>query len=192
MTSATLNRSWTPGIAVTTLQPGTWTIDPDRAVVAFSGKRSFMTPTISARFLDVTGSVDVSQTAQGLDGAVDVSVDVTSMTTGNPVWDEVISSFDPFDASRFPVAVYRSTGVRWSAGQATIDGSLTLRGVTKSLPLTASYDVGRSGSRMLVRAAGSMDREAFGVRFDVPGCGKLVPRVMRLEIDVDVVLATAR
>jgi polyisoprenoid-binding protein YceI len=192
MTTATLNRPWTPGIAVTTLQPGTWTIDPNRAVVAFSGKASFMTPTISARFLTVGGSVDVEQTARGLDGSVDVAVDVTSMTTGNAVWDEVISSFDPFDASRFPVAVYRSTGVQWSAGKATIDGSLTLRGVTRPLPLTASYDVGRSGSRMLVRAAGSLDRSAFGVNFDVPGCGKLVPKVMRLEIDVDVVLSTAR
>jgi len=37
-----------------------------------------------------------------------------------------------------------------------------------------------------VRAGGSIDRNAFGIRFDVPGVGKLVPRIMRLEIDVDV------
>jgi hypothetical protein len=42
---------------------------------------------------------------------------------------------------------------------------------------------------MLVRAAGSIDRKAFGISFDMPGCGKLVPRVMRLAIDVDVELA---
>ena len=57
------------------------------------------------------------------------------------------------------------------------------------MTLTASYDVGRDGQRMLVRAAGSVDRKAFGVSLDMPGCGKLLPRVMRLEIDVDVVLA---
>jgi len=68
-----------------------------------------------------------------------------------------------------------------------IDGTLTLRGVTRTVSLTASYDVGRHADRMLVRAAGSIDREAFGIRFDVPGVGKLVPRVLRLEIDVDVV-----
>ena len=55
------------------------------------------------------------------------------------------------------------------------------------MPLTASYVVGRRDDRMLVRAAGTIDREDFGVRFDIPGCGKLVPRRMRLEIDVDVV-----
>ena len=57
------------------------------------------------------------------------------------------------------------------------------------MPLSASYDVARDGRRMLVRAAGSIDRKAFGISFDMPGGGKLVPRVMRLAIDVDVALA---
>jgi hypothetical protein len=39
---------------------------------------------------------------------------------------------------------------------------------------------------MLVRAGGAVDRNEFGVRFDVPGVGKLVPRILRLAIDVDV------
>jgi polyisoprenoid-binding protein YceI len=118
-----------------------------------------------------------------------VSVDVTSMTSGKQAWDDLLASFDPFDAKHFPVAVYRSTRVQWTDGQATIDGTLTLRGVTKAVPLSASYDVARDGRRMLVRAAGSIDRKAFGISFDMPGCGKLVPRVMRLAIDVDVALA---
>lgn len=184
MTTATLTR---PARGPALPQPGTWTIDPDRAVVAFSGKASFLTPTIKARFLHVNGSIEVADGRSGPESAIAVSVDVTTVTTGNPVWDEVIHSFDPFQANRYPVAVYRSTSVRWSAGQAVIDGALTLRGVTRSVALTASYDVSSGRSRMLVRAAGSIDRSGFGVSFDVPGCGKLVPRVMRLEIDADVV-----
>jgi polyisoprenoid-binding protein YceI len=161
---------------------GTWTIDPSRAVVAFSGRTSFVSPTIRARFAEVGGTVEV-----GDEHAVRVDVDVTSMTTGNRAYDEVISAFDPFDAARHPMAVYRSSAVAWTPDGAVIDGSLTLRGVTRTVSLTATYDLGRGGDRMLVRAGGSVDREAFGVRFDVPGVGKLVPRIMRLEIDVDVV-----
>jgi polyisoprenoid-binding protein YceI len=186
MTTATLTRP-----ARTTDGPlsGTWLIDSSRAIVAFSGKASFLTPTINARFLGVEGSVEVVETRRGLTGAVDVSVDVKSLTSGNRAWDDLIASFDPFDAKHFPVAVYRSTGVAWSDGQVTIDGVLRLRGVTQRVPLAASYDVARDGRRMLVRAAGSIDREAFGISFDMPGGGKLVPRVMRLAIDVDVALA---
>jgi polyisoprenoid-binding protein YceI len=186
MTTATLTR---PAQAAAGPRIGAWVIDSTRAIVAFSGKASFLTPTISARFLGVEGSVEVAEASRGLSGTVEVSVDVTSMTTGNPVWDELITTVDPFDADHFPVAVYRSTSVEWVDGHATIDGTLTLRGVTRSVPLTASYDVARDGERMLVRAAGGVDRKAFGIAFDMPGCGKLLPRVVRLEIDVDVVLA---
>ena len=45
---------------------------------------------------------------------------------------------------------------------------------------------GCGAGRMMVRAGGTVDRQAFGLRFDVPGVGKLVPRQLRLEIDVDV------
>lgn len=186
MTTATLTR---PAHSAAGPLTGTWLIDSSRAIVAFSGKASFLAPTIDARFLGVEGSVEVVETSRGLTGAVDVSVDVTSITSGNQAWDGVIASCDPFDARHFPVAVYRSTSVAWAGGRVMIDGTLTLRGVTRRVPLSASYDIARDGQRMLVRAAGSIDRKAFGISFDMPGCGKLVPRVMRLAIDVDVELA---
>jgi polyisoprenoid-binding protein YceI len=162
---------------------GSWVIDPHRAVVAFSGRASFLAPAITARFTDVAGTVEV-----GAEHSVRVDVDVASMTTGNRAYDEVIASFDPFDSARHPVAVYRSSSVAWTPDGARIDGSLTLRGVTRPVALTAAYDVGRRSDRMLVRAAGSVDRNEFGVRFDVPGVGKLIPRVLQLAIDVDVTL----
>jgi polyisoprenoid-binding protein YceI len=185
MASATVTRpATTQGSTSWRVAPpeGSWAIDPGRAVVAFSGRMSFVSPTIRARFPEVTGCVEV-----GTEHSVRVEVDVTSMTTGNRAYDEIISAFDPFDVARHPVAVYRSSAVAWTPEGAVIDGSLTLRGVTRTVSLTATYDLGRSGDRMLVRAGGSIDRNAFGIRFDVPGVGKLVPRVMRLEIDIDVI-----
>jgi hypothetical protein len=81
------------------------------------------------------------------------------------------------------------TRIGRSDRQARIDGTFTLRGVTKSVPLTVSYVVARGGERMRVRAAGTIDRAAFGVSFDMPGWSRRVPRLMRLTIDVDAVLA---
>ena len=97
------------------------------------------------------------------------------MTTGNRAYDEVIGAVDPFDAARFPVAVYESSRVLWTGSGADIEGHLTLCGVTKAVALSASYVVGRRDDRMVVRAGGTVDREAFGLRFDVPGVGKLIP-----------------
>lgn len=114
MTTAPLTR---PARTATDPHSGTWVIDSTRAVVAFSGKASFLTPTIRARFLDVEGSVDVVETSRGLTGAVDVAVDVASLTTRNPVWDELITSFDPFHADHFPVAAITRPGSRGPPGR---------------------------------------------------------------------------
>jgi polyisoprenoid-binding protein YceI len=168
--------------ATDTPPAGTWAIDPGRAVIAFSGRAGFLAPTISARFATVSGEVTVGATH-----GVRVEVDVTSMTTGNRAWDEVIGAVDPFDTGRFPLAAYESTRVLWTATGADIEGRLSLRGVTRPVALSASYQVGRGAGRMMVRAGGTVDRQAFGLRFEVPGVGKLVPRQLRLEIDVDVV-----
>ncbi len=163
-------------------QAGTWAIDPARARVSFSGRTSFLTPTMSARFTDVSGRINVGHEAES--GEIDVEVGVDSVTTGTRAYDELISSFDPFDASRFPVATYRSTSITWSGSEALVEGALTLRGVRCSVALTAAYAVSRD-DRMLIRGGATIDREAFGVRFEIPGLGRIVPRAMRLEIDVD-------
>lgn len=165
---------------------GTWTIDPARARVGFSGKAGVLAPTVSARFAGVEGHIEV---AARREHRLRVEVDVTSMTTGCGPWDDVIGAVDPFDASRFPIAVYESTRVLWTERGADVEGALTLRGVTKPVALSASYAVGRGQHRMVVRAGGVVDRAAFGLRFDVPGVGRLIPKHLRLEIDVDVVRA---
>jgi polyisoprenoid-binding protein YceI len=164
-------------------------VDATRAVVVFSGKASLLTPPISARSTGIEGRVEVVETPHGLGGAIDVAVDVTAMTTGNRARDEWFAALDPFGATRFPVAAYRSTRVEWNDGRGRVEGTLTLRGVTRPVPLTASYVLARGGGHMLVRASAIFDRSVFGVSFDAWGAGKRVPRLMRLAIDVDVVLA---
>jgi polyisoprenoid-binding protein YceI len=187
MAAATLSAADRRTTGAATPPAGTWAIDPARARVAFSGKASFLAPTISARFPDVAGRVVVGDGPAGSGHRLRVEVDVTAMTTGSGVYDEVIAAVDPFDAARFPLAVYESTRVLWTERGADVEGRLTLRGVTAPVALSASYDVARRGDRMVVRAGGTVDRQAFGLRFDVPGVSTLLPRQLRLEIDVDVV-----
>ena len=193
MAAATLSAAdrRTTGPAGSAMPPaGTWAIDPARARVAFSGKASFLAPTINARFPEVEGRVVVGRdTSPDAGHRLRVEVDVTAMTTGCGAYDEVIAAVDPFDSARFPLAVYESTRVLWTERGADIEGRLTLRGVTAPVALSASYDVSRTADRMVVRAGGTVDRQAFGLRFDVPGVSKLLPRQLRLEIDVDVVRA---
>ena len=168
-------------------RPGLWVLDPTAASVGFTGKASRLAPTVAARFAGVTGSVLVREDVSA--SAVDVEVDVTTMTSGTRAWDELVAAVDPFEVETFPTATYRSTGITWYGDRADVEGELTLRGVTRPVPLTARYEVSADGGRLTLTAEGVVDRADFGIRCDVPGAALIIPRRMTLQIAVEAVFA---
>lgn len=157
----------------TALPSGTWVLDPCRAAVSFAGRASRLAPMFRASFPQVSGAVDVADTAR-----LSVDVDVTTMTTGNRAWDDVLRTLDPFDAQRCRLATYRGT----ADASGDVHGDLELRGVLQPLSLRAA--VRHIGDELHVTASGAIDRRAFGVSCDLPGIGRLVPSVMTLAIEV--------
>lgn len=157
----------------TLLEP--WQVRAEDACVLFRGKASRFLPVVQARFTGVTGTVSQS--------AVEVDVDVRSLTTGNRAYDDLVAAADPFDAARHPVATYRSDAVLWVDDHAVVSGALTLRGRTAPVQLSASYVVLEDGLARLT-ATGRVDRRQFGLRLEVPGCGALVPSHLDLSIRV--------
>ncbi len=168
-------------LATTALASGTWLLDPARTSVAFSGKASKLAPTFRAGFTSVTGYVDFGSTAQ-----LAVDIDVRSITTGNRAWDELLHGLDPFDATRCPMAIYRGSADLEVGSRVAVGGALELRGVLQPLRLTAQVRA-RATDEVLVTATGEVDRRLFGVKCDLPGLGRFVPSIMRLEISVTAV-----
>lgn len=169
---------------------GDWVVDGAASRVAFSGRVSRFLPSVAARFPDVSGALTVDVAA----GTVDIGVDiaVATVTSGNPVWDELIDTADPFAATDHPVARFRGgadgLGVALSgAGVAAISGQLTLRGIVRPLALTARWTPQRAGLHIV--ADGEVDRDDYGLRLDVPGLSRLMPRRMTVTIEMLVVPA---
>ena len=160
--------------------PGTWHIDPARAAVAFSGRVHRLAPTVQARFSGVRGAVHVDPDPAS--SQVEVAVEVGSITTGNRIYDEMLEVVDPFQTADFPEATYRSHSVCWTAGKARVEGELTLRGVSRAVSLTVTHAV-QAGATAF-RATGTIDRTAFGLRCDIPAMRFVLPRQLRLDIDV--------
>ena len=163
------------------LPAGSWQLDPDRASVGFSGRASRLAPTFRAGFTSVSGSVEVGSTTQ-----LAVDIDVRSITTGNSAWDDLLATLDPFDASRCPRAVYRGSADLEVGSRVAVAGALELRGVLRPVRLTAQVRP-LTEDEVVVTATGDVDRRAFGVRCDLPGLGRFVPSVMRLDITVTAV-----
>lgn len=166
--------------AAALLAAGRWVLDPARTVVSFSGRASALAPTFRASFASVTGVVDTAGPAR-----LSVDVDVTSITTGNRTWDDLLRRLDPFDAARCPVATYRGAAELSVGPEVRVVGNLELRGVLQPVQLAARGPT--RGDEVVVTATGSIDRRHFGVRCDLPGVGRFVPSVMRLEIEATAV-----
>ena len=116
--------------------PETFVIDGSHTFPRFSYDH-FGYSTQLSRFNKTTGKVVLDKAAKT--GAVDISIDMKSVDTGFPVFDEHIQGKDFLDTAKFPTATFKSTKVNFKGDQpATVEGNLTIKGVTKPVTLTVS------------------------------------------------------
>jgi polyisoprenoid-binding protein YceI len=113
-------------------QAGTWTIDSVHSDVSFS-VRHMMISKVRGNFRTFEGTIVTGETPD--QSSVTASIDLASIDTGQAQRDEHIRSADFFEVEKFPTMEYRSTGLRTDGDDFVLEGELTLKGVTKSVPL---------------------------------------------------------
>ena len=117
--------------------PGMYTIDPIHSF-AYFGALHHIVGLVRGRFDKVTGTISVAK--EPADCALDISIDTATLNTQFARRDEDLRGPDFFDVKNFPAMTYRGRGIRATAeGDWRMDGSLTIRGVTKEVPLTFSF-----------------------------------------------------
>lgn len=93
---------------------------------------------------------------------IDVSIDLGSVDTGDSQRDGTLTDSDFFDTTRFAKATYRASKFKSLGGNRyRADGTLTLRGVTKSVPLAFTLDI--TGDKARAKGTATIDRTSFGV-----------------------------
>jgi polyisoprenoid-binding protein YceI len=116
---------------------GTYDIDPAHTF-AYFGAMHHIVGVVRGRFDKVTGTISAAK--EPADCAVDISVDTASIDTHFAKRDEDLRGPDFFDVKNFPAMTYRGRGIRQTAdGAWVMNGSLTIRGVTKEVPLTFRF-----------------------------------------------------
>ncbi|MCU1397496.1 MAG: YceI family protein [Acidimicrobiales bacterium] len=146
---------------------GTWTIDPTHSEVGFS-IRHMMVSKVRGKFTKFEGELVTG--ANPLDSSVTATIELSSIDTGNTDRDNHVRSADFFNVEAHQLMTYTSTGVRASGSEFVLDGELTLRGVTKSVPLTLELGGfgpdAYGGTRAGFTATGEISRGDFGVDFN--------------------------
>jgi polyisoprenoid-binding protein YceI len=118
------------------------------------------------KFTKTTGKVTLDRAAQT--GTVDIEIDASSIDFGNDKLNEHVRSKDFLEVEKFPVIKYKGTLKFNDGAPKSVEGELTLHGVTKPVKLTVNsfkcidhpfYKKEVCGAD----AEGNFDRNDFGV-----------------------------
>ena len=117
--------------------PQTYVVDSTHTFPSFSYSHFGMSIQMS-KFDKTTGTVTLDKEAKS--GAVEVTIDMKSVSTGYAAFDEHIQGEDFLDTAKYPTATFKSTKVSFDGDKpATIDGELTIKGVTKPVTLKVNH-----------------------------------------------------
>ncbi|MDE2584691.1 MAG: polyisoprenoid-binding protein [Betaproteobacteria bacterium] len=122
----------TPALAA----PATYVLDANHTFPRFSYSH-FGYSTQLSRFDKTTGKIIFDKAAKT--GSVDIVIDTTSVDTGSQLFNSHIQGEDFLDTAKYPTATFKSTKVVFEGDKpVSIEGNLTLKGVTKPVTLTVT------------------------------------------------------
>ena len=168
-------------------QTTTWVPDKAHSEVDFSILHMSLS-NVRGHFGNVGGSLVVNSTDSSK-STVNITIDVTTVDTGVTARDNDLKSANFFDVAQFPTATFVSTSISKSASGFTVNGNLTLHGVTKPVTLQVQGPTGpvqgmdkkpHSG----YSATTTIKRTDFGIATKFPT--SVVGDDVTLTIDLDV------
>lgn len=173
-------------------EPGEWRIDPVHSEVRATARHLGLS-LVHGRFAEFGGAVFVADPPDQT--TVTASIVAASVNTGNEDRDAHLRSADFLAVEEHKEITFRSSaitrlaGIRW-----TMDGDLTLRGITRPVRLDVRYlGVGPDpwgGRRCAFTASTTLRREDFAVNWNQAiriGVGVL-DTTLRVELDIEAVL----
>lgn len=156
----------------TQIQSGSYAVEPGHTQIGFSVLHFGFTNYYGA-FSNASGSLELNARTPA-SSKLSVSIPVASVQTTSSTLTDELKSPQWFDAAKFPNATFVSTSVKVIApNTATVNGNLTLHGVTKPVTLDVHF-VGAGVNPMDKKyttgfeATGTIKRSDFGIKMYVP------------------------
>jgi len=170
---------------------GTWQIDPVHSDVSFT-VRHMMVSKVRGHFTDFEATIVTADVPA--DSTVTASIKLDSIDTRNEQRDGHIRSADFFDIAEHPTMTYRSTSLVANGDSWTLQGELSLHGVTKSVPLNLQLNGFTAdpygGQRAGFSATAEINRRDFGIDISLPmdGGGVVVGDKISITLEIEAVL----
>jgi len=151
----------------TQLPTGTWQVDPVHSQVGFAV--DYLVGTFRGSFSPVAGTLavadDGSAELQGSAEAASIKVQDVNLSTH-------LLSPEFFDAERTPEIGFSATEIRRESDEITVDGTLTIKGVTQPVELTGTIadpaQDAHGNDRIGLTLTTTIDRTQFGLNWNLP------------------------
>jgi len=175
-------------IAANTALAQTYQIEPGHTYPSFEADHlgiSFW----RGKFLKTAGKVVLDRAAKT--GSVEITIDASSIDFGHTKMNEHARGKDMFNVEKFPTVTYKSTALKFDGDKLTsVEGDMTLLGVTKPMKLTISHFKCIMHPMLKREVCGadahaSFDRSDYGLNYGIP---RFAPEV-KLAIQVEAVKA---
>ena len=170
-----------------------WNIDPAHTTASFKVRHLGIT-NVRGTFSNISGTAQTDE--QGQLQSLHVLIPTATVNTGNTDRDTHLQSADFFDAAQFPNMEFTSTSITRSADGYSIQGNLSIHGVTQ--PVTFQAEVNGpaadpfSGTPKLGGEASlELSRKDYGLTWNVAveAGGVLVSDKVTIHLEVEAVQA---
>ena len=164
----------------------TYTIDPGHTYPSFEADHMGVS-ILRGKFTKTSGTVTLDRAAKT--GTVDITIDANSLDFGNEKLNGHAKGADMFDVAKFGTATYKSNSITFKGDQpASVNGELTLHGVTKPVVLTLNKFKCIDHPMLKKEVCGGdasaeFKRSDFGINYGLP---RFSPDV-KLQIQVEAV-----
>jgi polyisoprenoid-binding protein YceI len=176
---------------ITLPPPGRWAIDPVHTSVTIFARHLGLAR-VRVQVKRFAGTIEIAEPAER--SSVRAILQADSIDTGSKMRDDHLRSPDFLDVDAYPLIQYAGTGLtargddRWA-----VDGTLTLHGVTRPVPLDLTYQgTGPDpwgGTRAAFRAEARLHRDLFGMSWNeavLPGIPQ-IGRELQVLLEVQAV-----
>lgn len=170
-----------------------WDIDPDHSTIEFRVAHMVVSKT-SGRFTDYRGFVEMDADAKTLK-SIEATIKAASIDTNHDKRDAHLRNVDFLDVERFPTMTYKMKQYRKQGDAYTVIGDLTLRGVTKEISLSGTFNGITQdpwgNTRAGFSADGILNRKDFGMVWNkvLDSGGLVVGDEVQIHLDIECIKA---
>ena len=144
---------------VFTIFTPSWNIDPNYSI-KFSGSKA------EGSFTGLTGTIEFDKNQLG-NAKMDVSVNATTINTGNSLKDKHARGESWFDVTKYPTIKFTSSQFERRAAQFSVMGILELHGIKKAV--TIPFDYIENGRKSVFNGSFKVNRKDYDINGNIMG-----------------------